>query len=203
MIKNLVFDFGNVLAHFDPAYMVGLKVTDRKDAELLKEVVFDRLYWDKLDLGTLSNEETAALYRERLPERLWQVADGIFYNWVYTLPEMEGMRELIELAKKKYGVRTFLLSNISKYFAEHRKDVPILGLIDNCVFSAEIGIVKPDKKIYEYLLRTYSLDPEETVFIDDREENVAAANALNIHGYRFDGDAQALESYLDRLSEEG
>ena len=57
MIKNVVFDFGQVLVHFQPAYMVGKYVTDEADAKLLKEVLFDRLYWDKLDAGTITDEE--------------------------------------------------------------------------------------------------------------------------------------------------
>ena len=58
MIKNIVFDFGQVLVHFEPKYMVGVYVDDKDDAKLLEEVVFDRLYWDRLDAGTISNEET-------------------------------------------------------------------------------------------------------------------------------------------------
>ena len=57
-IKNVVFDCGQVLVHFEPSYMVGVYVSDKEDKELLEMVVFDRLYWDKLDLGTITNEET-------------------------------------------------------------------------------------------------------------------------------------------------
>ena len=69
-IKTVVFDFGQVMVHFEPSYMVGKYVTDREDAHLLERVVFDRLYWDKLDAGTITSEETLAEYRKRLPERL-------------------------------------------------------------------------------------------------------------------------------------
>ena len=57
MIENVVFDFGQVLIKFDPDHMVGRYVTDAVDAALLSAVVFDRLYWDKLDAGTLGDAE--------------------------------------------------------------------------------------------------------------------------------------------------
>ena len=61
MIKNVVFDFGQVLVHFDPKYMTEQYVKNTEDAKLVEEVVFDRMYWDKLDLGTISNEETVSI----------------------------------------------------------------------------------------------------------------------------------------------
>jgi HAD superfamily hydrolase (TIGR01509 family) len=198
-MKHIVFDCGQVLLRFDPAYMVGLCVTDPADAALLEEVVFDRLYWDKLDAGTITNEETMEAVKTRIPPRLWDVAHRIFYNWIYTLPEIEGMRELILHIKETYGVSTYLLSNISHYFADHAPEIPMLALIDHCVFSARVGMVKPHEDIYRYLCREYGLTPADTLFIDDRADNVEAAEAVGIRGYLFDGDAARLRAYLDEI----
>ena len=60
MIKNVVFDCGQVLIHFDPKYMVERYVTDPEDSALLQEVVFDRAYWNRLDVGTITDEEVVA-----------------------------------------------------------------------------------------------------------------------------------------------
>ena len=198
-MKHLIFDFGQVLAHYEPAYMVGVYVTDPADAKLLQEVVFDRLYWDRLDAGTITNEETMAAVKARLPERLWEVADTIYYNWIYNIPEMEGMRELIRRAKETHGVDTYLLSNISHYFADHAPEIPILSLIDHPVYSSKCGFVKPSAEIYRYILDTYGLNPAECLFVDDRADNVAAAEAVGIRGYVFDGDAAKLGAYLDEI----
>ena len=65
MIKNIVFDYGNVMVRFEPSYMVGRYVCDREDAALLEKVVFDRLYWDRLDAGTITDEETLRECRKR------------------------------------------------------------------------------------------------------------------------------------------
>ena len=68
-IKNVIFDYGQVMIHFNPAYMVGQYVTDPADATLLEEVVFDRLYWNRLDSGTITDEEVLSACRERLDRK--------------------------------------------------------------------------------------------------------------------------------------
>ena len=138
-IKNVVFDFGQVMVHFEPAYMVGKYVSDAEDARLLCDVVFDRLYWDKLDSGDISDAEVVDACKQRLPARLHGVAEKIYYNWIYNLPEIEGMRELVIYIKEKYHVNLFLLSNISQYFASHANEIQILSLFDKCIFSAVCG----------------------------------------------------------------
>ena len=197
MIKNIIFDIGQVLVHFEPEYMVRQYVTDEKDIALLKEVVFDRLYWDRLDLGTITDEETVSLCRQRLPKRLWDVAEKIHMNWIYNIPEMEGMAELIKDIKKRHRVGTFALSNISHYFADHMDDVKILSLLDGHVFSARIGITKPDFRIIDYICEKYNLDPATTLFVDDSEKNVNAGRAYGLTCYQFDGDADKLKKFIE------
>ena len=198
-MKNVVFDFGQVLVRFEPSYMVGQYVSDPDDARLLEAVIFDRLYWDRLDSGTITDLETVDAIKTRIPERLFDVAEEIYYNWIYNLPEIEGMRELIIHIKEKFGVSVFLLSNISEYFAQHSGEIPILKLVDKCIFSAVCGKEKPNVDIYEYLCEECNIDPRETIFIDDRKTNTDAAETIGIVGYVFDGDAQKLRSYLDGI----
>ena len=109
MIKNVVFDFGQVLIHLEPSYIVSGFVTDPDDAELLESVLFDRFYWDQLDAGTISNDEILAHCSSRLPDRLHGVAREIMYGWIHRLPEMEGMNALVKDLKSQYGVKLFLL----------------------------------------------------------------------------------------------
>lgn len=198
-IKNVVFDCGQVLVHFEPSYMVGVYVDDENDKALLEDVVFDRLYWDKLDLGTISNEETVSEIKKRIPERLWDVSEKIYYNWIYNIPEIEGMKDLVNDLKNRHGVKLFLLSNISKYFAAHACELEILKGFDGLVMSSEIGIVKPSYEIFDYLCKTHSLNPEETVFIDDRCDNIEGAEKYGITGYLFDGNIDSLRDYLESI----
>ena len=200
MIKNVVFDLGMVLVRFDPDYMVRKYINEpEEDVELLRNVVFDRLYWDRLDDGTIEDEEVVTEIKKRIPERLWDVAEKIYYNWVYNLPEIEGMRELVCYIKEKYGVKLVILSNTSVYLAEHSHEVSPLDLFDECIFSGACKMVKPDKEIFEYLCSSCEINAEETVFIDDNEKNIEGARDCGICGYLFDGDAKRLRAYLDTL----
>ena len=198
MIKNVIFDFGQVLVRFDPLYMAGRYVSDKEDIKAVASVVFDRLYWDRLDDGTISDEETVEKAKERLPERLHDGVEKAYYNWIYNIPEIEGMREVIEAVKGK-GARVFVLSNISRYFAEHEDEIPILKLAEKCIYSAVCGYTKPNADMFAYACHTCEILPEETVFIDDSEKNIRGAEAFGIKGYLFDGDAGRLKAFLETI----
>lgn len=198
-MKNVIFDFGQVLVHFEPSYMVGKYVSDPVDAALLAHIIFDRKYWDRLDAGTITDAEVVEDIKTRVPARLGDAVELIYYNWIYNIPEVEGMRELIVYAKQTYGVRVFVLSNISTYFASHAHEIPILEPADGCVFSAVCGMTKPNADIFEHICEKFGLDPTKTVFVDDRADNVQSAKAVGMAGYVFDGDVAALRVYLDQV----
>ena len=130
MIKNIIFDFGQVLVHFEPRYMVGKYVDDPVEAALLAHIAFDRKYWDRLDAGTITDAEVVADIRSRVPAHLHGAVEQIYYNWIYNIPEVEGMRELILHVKETHGAPVYVLSNISAYFASHAHEIPILDLVD-------------------------------------------------------------------------
>ena len=189
MFQNYIFDFGQVIVKFDTEYMTSVYVKDLKDIKLVEEVVFDRLYWDKLDAGTITDEEVKAGIKCRLPERLWESACTVYDNWYRNLPFVQGMPELLRKLKKS-GSKLFLLSNISIGFAKNYESVPelkeLFDLFDGLVFSGPIGIVKPNKEIFDYILDKYTLKANETVFVDDNERNVSGAKIAGINGFLFD-----------------
>lgn len=197
MIRNIIFDFGQVMVRFDPAYMVGKYISDPDDREQVANVLFDRLYWDKLDRGTITDDEVIEASCARLPERLRDSVAPIYNNWIYNLPEIEGMRELVKHLKNDCGKRVFLLSNISKGFAAHAHEIPSLADFEDCVFSAVCGKIKPHAEIFDHLCQKNGLIPSECLFIDDNAANIAGAEAFGIHGYLFDGDVQRLYAYLN------
>ena len=199
MIKNVIFDFGQVMVHFEPDYMVAQYVSDPADRELIASVLFDRLYWDALDRGTIADSEVISASRARLPERLRDYVEPIYNNWIYNIPEIEGMRALVRQVRERYGARVFLLSNISTYFASHASEIPCLSEFEDCVFSAVCGRVKPHADIFQYLCDKNGLIPSECLFVDDNAANIAGAEAFGIHGYLFDGDVARLEAELETL----
>ena len=196
MIENVVFDYGDTLIRFDMDAMLAAYVPDAADRALMAPVLFDRLYWDPLDVGAISREALLSHARTRLPRRLWDALTLAYDNWYYHTPEVPGMAALVKRLKTVYKKRLFLLSNISVEFAAHTAELPILRPFDGLVLSGPLGVAKPDPAIFRYLLDTYGLEPAACCFVDDRPKNVEAANALGIRGLLFDGDAAALETKL-------
>ena len=94
--KNYIFDFGKVIVEFEPEIMMAPYITDKADRELAGDVIFDRLYWDRLDGGIITDSEVVAAIRERLPERLGDAGVEVYQNWYRHLPFIEGVRELIK-----------------------------------------------------------------------------------------------------------
>ena len=199
MLKNFIFDFGEVLVKFDTKYMTEQFIENPDDVKLVEEVVFDRLYWDKLDEGRVTDEEVKAGIRNRLPKNLSDNACLVYDNWYKNLPFIDGMRETLKEIKKRGG-RLYLLSNISVGFAENYSTVPeikeVLDMFDGLVFSGKLGITKPGKEIFNYVLKKYNLKSEESVFIDDRKVNVEGAQRVGINTFLFDGCVDKLKAEI-------
>lgn len=196
MIKNVIFDFGQVMVRFDPYAIAAHTLNDPADAALLVPVLFDRLYWDALDAGTITDREVLDAVCARIPARLHGAASEIYYGWIHHLPEIPGMRELVRDLTAR-GIHVALLSNISHYFVTHAHEIPVLSLFEYCVFSSDLGISKPDARIFAKACEGGGFDPAETLFVDDNAANVQGARDFGLHAYLFDGDAQALRAHLD------
>ena len=202
MVKNYIFDFGEVLVKFDTEYMTLAYLENSEDAKLVEKVVFDRLYWDRLDEGSITDDEVKRGICSRLPDKLRKSACLVYDNWYKNVPFIKGMPEILREIKSNGG-RLYLLSNISKTFAESYHTVPeikqVLDMFDGLVFSAELGITKPDKEIFNYLLRRYNLKAEESVFIDDRINNIIGAQTVGIKTILFEGSVDKFKTEIRRI----
>ena len=195
MIRYVVFDYGNTLACYNETAISRQYVATDEEAKELAAVFFDRLYCDRLDEGTLSEEERAGAVKARLPEKYHSLIADMGRTWYRYLLPIPGMPELVDRLHKE-GFGLYLLSNIPSEFENHVPHTPILRHFDGVVLSAPIGMVKPNADIYRYLLDTYHLPAEECIFVDDREDNILAARAVGMQAYLFDGDAAKLTEYI-------
>lgn len=204
MIRNIVFDFGKVIIDFDETLMTAAFVKEESMVETVRSVVFDRLYWDRLDLGTFTDAEVKAGIAARLPEEWVATAYKVYDHWIDNIHIIEGIEDAILAAKEKASGGVYLLSNISTQFVEGYPSRPaiksILSHFDGLVFSGPLHLVKPDAAIFRHLLDSYGLCAEETLFIDDSPKNIAGAAAVGIRTYLFDGDAAKLRAYILSLS---
>ena len=87
---------------------------------------------------------------------------------------------------KARGYHVYIISNYAENMYNQTKDkLAFLPLMDDVVMSYTIKKMKPDPAIYNYLCDENWLEPEESVFIDDRQENVNGAEVVGIHGILF------------------
>ena len=170
MIRNIIFDFGNVLGWTLADVTTRTYVSDEEEQKLIRQAVFDPKDWDCLNRGTMTDEEMLDKICSRLPEQLREDACIVYNNWTNTATPVPGMIRLVRELREK-GYRMYLLSNATKTFSEKYKDIPwmvsVLEQFDGLVFSAKVGMAKPDDAIYQYVLDTYNLNAEETLFVDD------------------------------------
>lgn len=184
MIKNIVFDMGNVLIRFEPQEIMSNFVIREEDWELLHTQIFRCPEWGMTDAGTITDEGMEERVLSRLPERLHETASLILEQWHEHMPLIPDTEELVKQLKEQgYGI--YLLSNASKRFHLYAKRIPALQYFDGVMVSADVRMVKPNPEIYQKLFAEFSLNPAECYFIDDRADNITGAAACGMAGYRF------------------
>jgi len=194
----VVFDLGGVLIDWNPRYLYR-QLFDGDDAAMerfLAEVTTPD--WNlQQDAGRTWDEAVEALTRQH-PEYAGLIA-AYRDRWPETLGEAIGPTVVVLDELRRAGVRLFALSNWSaETFPVARPRYPFLEWFEGIIISGEVRITKPDERVYRHLLERYRLDPATTVFIDDSEANVRAAQGLGMIGIRFEG-GDALRSALADL----
>lgn len=201
MIKNIVFDMGNVLVRFDPELFMDRYSLTGEDRKLIRNEVFRSVEWTMLDRGVIDEEIAEQRILPRLPEHLHDAARGLIEKWDDPIVPVEGMLELLQALKAK-GYRLYLLSNAATRQPIYWARAEASKLMDGALISAEVKLLKPDPQIYRTFLHKFALRPEECVFIDDTPINVEGALHENMAGIVFNMDVPALAESLRTLGVE-
>lgn len=192
-MKNVVFDLGRVVFAQDPA---------KSTAEFKQFFSYVSLtpmpqFWTDYDMGILSFEQVAeelAAYRGVEPDFAREMITIAIGKQETIRPTEKLIDEL-----KAAGYKLYVLSNMSREFIDFLRKQKVYENFDGDVVSCEVGIVKPMPEIYDLLLERFDLDAAETIFIDDRQENVDAAAAKGIATFHF--DRNDYEGSCERLRE--
>ena len=196
MIKNILFDMGNVLIHFDRnAFLDRLPVLTPKDRELLMREVFLSAEWSLMDWGVLTDEEAVQIINARTPEHLHEAVRKMVLEWDDPILPMEGM-ELLVRQLKEAGYTMYLLSNASYRQHAYWDRIPGSQYFSGSFISADAGVVKPMPEYYKRALETFRLNPQECLFIDDATLNIAGAGRVGIKGIVFHEDAEELRKKM-------
>lgn len=195
MIRNIVFDMGQVLLRFDRDYFISRLGIEGEDKDLLKREVFLSLEWARMDRGSMTDAEAAESVCKRLPERLHDAAHKLVSMWDRPILPVSGMYELVEELKANgYGI--YLLSNASYRQHDYWPRVEASRFFDGTLISADEKVVKPQPEIYRLLLERFHLKAEECFFVDDVPANIEGAFYCGIPGAVFHGDAKLLRKDL-------
>ncbi len=185
VIKNIVFDYGQVLIKYSPRDIIA-HFSDRPEAAEYAEEIFASPEWWRMDAGELDGEGYIKTLHGRIPDSLIPDAAEAVRSWFRVVPPVEGMKELMhELKLRGYGL--YLLSNVTRDLEGHMRELDLFRDLDGWVLSGTERTVKPGERIYRRLAEKYRLSPSECFFTDDREENVAAALRLGWSGTVFKG----------------
>jgi len=203
MIRNVIFDIGNVLASFRWADLFrDLGFTGIAFDRIAAATVLHPTMWNEFDRSLMTDEEIIAKCIERAPEYEQEIR-VLFSKTELLVEEYSHSYSWIKDLKDR-GYKVYLLSNYGRTSFKAAKThgrLSFLPLVDGAVISYEVQVVKPEPEIYRALLSKYGLKAEESIFLDDKAENIEAAQLLGFHGIVVEGYAQAKKD-LEKLLRE-
>ena len=181
MIKNIVFDFGDIFINLDKKLFAEelQKIHISQESEEMLPIL------QQYEMGLVSTDKFLTFFEERLnvsQDKLKRAWNSILLDF-----PKERLRFIQNLSEsKKY--RLFLLSNTNDLhisWIQQNWGMEQYNAFKICFeqfyLSHEINLRKPNNNIYEFVLTSNDLEPKETLFIDDTKENTDAAKALGIH----------------------
>lgn len=192
MIKNIIFDIGNVLTDFRWKEFLQDKGFDEETVERIADASVRNPVWAEFDRGEWTDEQIIQAFVDAAPELEQELhlafddIHGMVTPRAYAIPWLEEL--------KAKGYRVWYLSNFGrKAEAECSECLNFLPVMDGGILSYKDKVIKPDKAIYQLLLDRYELAAEECVFLDDTLVNVEAAESMGIRGIHFLTKEQAEE----------
>ncbi len=199
MIKNIIFDLGNVLISFKPAdYFEKKEYPENMKTRILNDI-FGSREWLLLDNGDISTPEAIDSIASRSSLSRQEITHIFNLRTEIMFPLDQNVRMLPDL--KKQGFRLYYLSNFPlDIFEEIKSGYFFFRYFDGGIISSEVKYSKPDLKIFEIIIEKYSLIPGESLFIDDTEINVTAATGIGMKGFITSGSDNFTDNLRDLLT---
>ena len=202
MIKNIIFDIGNVILQFDIKEVIPNFTKKESEKQFIINNIINSPEWlqySLIDTGFISREQAIEIVEDRTNHINDELIEKFWYRYNdYSFINDNVIDIIKELKEEDYKI--YLLSNINSHTYNHIKDNKLFNLVDGYVFSYIEHQVKPYVGIYNTLLERYKLIPQECLFIDDNIKNIKTANELGIQGKKvipdnFESVVQTLKEY--------
>jgi HAD superfamily hydrolase (TIGR01509 family) len=195
-VPALIFDLGAVLLRWRPAELLRRVLPELCPNAAATQALVDGFFqgpggdWSRFDRGSVEVEALINSIATRLalaPAQVRAVIDAV-------PAELEPIADTVALLHHLHagGQRLFYLSNMPAPLADHiERCHTFMACFEAGVFSARVGLVKPEPAIFVLALQRFGLQPGEVIFLDDHAANIAAAAALGLGTVHFTGAAQA------------
>jgi putative hydrolase of the HAD superfamily len=196
-VTAVVFDFGGVMFRWQPLALLQEVVPELAPDEATARETAVRIFqsfepqsdWAQFDLGRIAPE----VLTRRIAARIG-AAEAQIRRVVDAIPgHLEAHPESVALMRrlKAAGHRLYYLSNMPEPYAVHlEREHAFMADFADGIFSARVGLMKPDAAIFRLAQQRFALDPPRTMFVDDHRGNVDAARALGWHALHFRSAAQ-------------
>lgn len=195
MIKNIVFDLGNVMVTYQPEAYTRAFVRDDAEAKRLCRAIFFSRPWLECDLGGITRQEAIMRVCQENPddtEIILRITDDCDSKMLAASAENMALVKRLRAA----GYNVYYLSNINDPAIEVlTRKYDLFDLFMGGIASNRVHLLKPDPEIYRLLVETYRLKAEECLFIDDMPVNTEAARMLGFHTITL----KAIGSLCDEL----
>jgi putative hydrolase of the HAD superfamily len=188
-LLNVVFDLGGVVVRWEPDALIAKVFSDPLLRTAIRAEFVRHADWVALDRGTLSPRDAI----ERAAKRIGLPETDVEKFLQQVPPALVPISDMINLLYrlKANGHTLFCLSNMHVASIEYlEKAYTFWEVFEGVVVSCRLQLCKPEPAIYSYLLETYGLNANDTVFIDDTPENITAAAELGLHTLRFESPSQ-------------
>ncbi len=197
MIDTVILDIGNVLVDVDFMRSIRYYTKNEEEARRCYKAFMKDNTWDLLDKGKYSTEEVMQKIISNDPEMecsmraFFDEMKDLLIPFSYT----DGWIDAIKQDQKN----VYILSNWPQFVHnKFEKEMHFLKKVDGYLLSYKEKLTKPDSAFYQLLIDRYTLNPENCVFIDDRQENIMAAEKMGIKGIIFD-KREKVEKKLQKL----
>lgn len=199
MIKNIIFDVGNVIWKGKSKSIINYIKIDNLDDKDKISTFFEG--FRMMDLA----EETVEEHYEKWKEKNKINNDNYKNQLINYYKNREFNTEIINIINKlkENNYKIFVLSNNNEKAINYLKTCKETKNIDDWVVSYEYNIVKPDKEFYKILLNKYNLKPEECFFVDDKEKNIQAGIELGMSGHVLDYENNKADELIKDLRKNG
>ena len=195
---SVVFDLGGVLLRWNPTEIINNAFADQATRSIVRREIFQHPDWLDMDRGVLLEQDAVHRFQTRTGCSSSDIARllQIVKDSLQPIEETHGI--LQELSE--HAVPLYCLSNMPAATADYlRARYAFFRLFHGIVISGEINLIKPDKAIFEHLIRLFGLNPLKTIFIDDSSANIESAASLGFKTHHFTDPRRCREALRSRF----